>query len=52
MLNPYSEQIRRMSNVQTRISSLALSHVNRLCHRMALCQAPNTYSVRWIKTFL
>jgi len=33
-LNPFSEQIRCMSNANTQISSLAFSHVNRLCHRM------------------
>jgi len=40
-----------MSNANTRISSLALSHVIRHCHRMAVCQALNTYSLTWIKTF-
>jgi len=41
-----------MSNANTRISSLAVSYVNRLCHRMAVCQALNTYYLRWIKSFL
>jgi len=27
-----------MSNDNTRISSLAVSHVNRLCNRMVVCQ--------------
>jgi len=35
-----------MSNANTRISSLAMSHVNRLSHRMTLCQARNTYIYR------
>jgi len=42
-LNQYSEQIIGMSNANTLISSLAVSHVNRLCY---------TYSVRWSKSFL
>jgi len=49
--NPYSKLIRCMSNANTRISSLAVSNVNRLCHRMALCQSLNTYSLRWVKSF-
>jgi len=32
-----------MSNDITRISSLAVSHVNRLSHRMVVCQTFNTY---------
>ena len=51
-LNPYSEHIKCMSNTNTRISSLAASHVNRLCHRLAVCQAINAYSLRWVKPFL
>ena len=27
-------------------------NVNRLCHRMAVCQALNRYSLRWIKSFM
>jgi len=42
-LNPYSEQIRCVSNANTRISSLAVSHVNRLCHRITVSQALNAY---------
>jgi len=34
-----------MSNDNTRISSLAVSHVNRLCHRMFVCQTLNTHSL-------
>ena len=40
-----------MSNDNTRISSLAVSHVNRLSHRMVVCQTLNTHSLRWIKSF-
>jgi len=41
-----------MSNDNTRISSLAVSHVNRLCHRIVVYQRLNTYSLRWIKSFV
>jgi len=34
-----------MSNDNTRISSLEVSHVNRLCYRMDVCQTLNTYSL-------
>jgi len=43
--NTYSEHIKFMSNGNTRISTLAVSHVIRLCHRMAVCQALNTYTL-------
>jgi len=39
-LNQYEEQIRCMSNANTRTSSLALSGVNKLCRRYPECQAP------------
>jgi len=32
-----------MSNDNTRISSLAVIHVDRLCHRIVVCQTLNTY---------
>jgi len=38
-----------MSNANTPISSLAVSHVNRLFNRMTLCQARNMYFYRCIK---
>jgi len=38
-----------MSNANTRISSLAVSHVNWLCHRTTLCKARNTYFYTCIK---
>jgi len=38
-----------MSNANTRILSLAVSHVNMLCHRVTVC---NAYSFRWIKSYL
>jgi len=41
-----------MSNANTRISSLAVSHFNRLSHRMTLCQALNSYFYRCIKSCL
>jgi len=31
-----------MSVDNTRISSIAVSHVNRFCHRMVVCQTLNT----------
>jgi len=34
-----------MSNDNTRISSLAVSHVNRPCHRIVVCQTLNTYTL-------
>ena len=51
-LNPYSEEVRCISNDNTRISSLAVSHVKRLCHRIVVYQRLNKYSLRWIKSFL
>jgi len=51
-LNPFSEQIRWMSDAYTRISSLAVSHVNRLCKIIAVCQALNTYPLSWIRSVL
>jgi len=41
-----------MSNDNIRVSSLAVSHVNRFCHRIVVYQRLNTYSLMWIKSFL
>jgi len=41
-LNSYSELIRGISNADTRISSLAVNHVNILYYRMAVYQTLNT----------
>jgi len=51
-LNPYSEHITCMSKANTRISTLAVSHVKWLCRRISICHALNTYSFRWIKSCL
>jgi len=41
-----------MSNANTRNSSLAVYHVNRRCNRIAVSQALNTHTSRWIKSNL
>jgi len=38
-----------MSNANTGISSLAVSHVSRLCNRIAVYQEKNTW---WLKSLL
>ena len=48
-LNPYSEQLSYMSKGNTRISTLVVSHVNILYHRMAVCQSLNRYALKLIK---